>query len=117
MIERLTVSDELYESGATRNDLNVIASWLQSVRQIFDLMPTETEQEQHNIAARMALVPRAYDGLKQTYRECAARGEVAPRRQVAACARQCAEWSAAGTGFYDGLAARIAGPRGAPGRY
>ena len=32
---------------------------------------------------------------------------VAPRRQVDACARQCAEWSAAGTGFFDGLAARI----------
>ncbi len=107
MIERLTISDELYESGATTNELNVIASWLQGIRQIFDLMPTETEQDQRNIAARMALVPQAYDGLKQTYRECAARGEVAPVRQVAACARQCAEWSAAGTGFYDGLAARI----------
>jgi uncharacterized protein (DUF885 family) len=108
MIERLTISDELYESGATTSELNVIASWLQSVRQIFDLMPTETEQDQRNIAARMALVPQAYEGLTQTYRDCAARGEVAPRRQVAACARQCAEWSAAGSGFYDGLAARIA---------
>jgi uncharacterized protein (DUF885 family) len=107
MVERLTVSDELHECGATSSDLNVIASWLQAVRQIFDLMPTQTEQEQQNIAVRMALVPQAYEGLKQTYRECAARGMVAPRRQVAACAQQCAEWSAAGTGFYDGLAARI----------
>ncbi len=107
MIERLTISDELHESGATTNELNVIASRLQTIRQIFDLMPTETEQDQRNIAARMALVPRAYEGLKQTYRECAAGGEVAPRRQIAACAKQCAEWSAAGTGFYDGLAARI----------
>ncbi len=107
MIERLTVSDELHESGATMSELNVIASWLQGVRQIFDLMPTQTEQEQRNVAMRMALVPRAFEGLTQTYRECAARGMIAPRRQVEACARQCAEWSAAGTGFFDGLAARI----------
>jgi uncharacterized protein (DUF885 family) len=107
MIERLTISDELDSCGATMSDLNVIASWSQAVRQIFDLMPTGTEQDQRNIAARMTLVPQAYEGLKQTYRVCAARGQVAPRRQVAACARQCAEWSAAGTGFYDRLAARI----------
>src|SRR4029077_11864917 len=40
------------------------------------------------------------EGLRQTYLAAAAQGHVAPKRQVLACARQCAEWAAAGTGFY-----------------
>ncbi len=111
MIERLTVAGELYDSGAVTSDLNVVASWLQGVRQVFDLMPVDTPDALANLAARMAAVPGAYAGLRQTYLEAAARGLVAPRRQVAACARQCADWTA-GTGFYAGLVGRAgaAGP-------
>ena len=54
----------------------------------------------------MAAVPSAYAGLRQTYMDAAAQGRVAPRRQVLACVRQCAEWSAGGSDFYSGLVAR-----------
>ena len=106
MIERLTISCQLYESGATTSELNVIASWLQSVRQIFDLMPVAGTRAQSNLAARMAAVPDAYQGLRSTYADAAAQGCLASRRQVAACARQCADWSAAGADFYGGLVDR-----------
>ena len=106
MIERLTVSSQLYESGATTSELNVIASWLQSVRQIFDLMPVDGTQAQSNLAARMAAVPAAYEALRSTYCDAAAQGCVTSRRQVAACARQCEQWSAAGADFYAGLVDR-----------
>jgi uncharacterized protein (DUF885 family) len=106
MLERLTVASELYGSGATTSELNVIASWVQGVRQIFDLMPFDEEEAQRNLAARMAAVPSAYAGLQRTYREAAARGQVAARRQVIACAKQCAEWSASGSGFYYQLTER-----------
>ena len=106
MIERLTVSGQLYESGATTSELNVIASWPQSVRQIFDLMPVDGAQDHSNLAARMAAVPAAYEALRSTYSDAAAQGCVTSRRQVAACARQCADWSAAGADFYVGLVDR-----------
>jgi uncharacterized protein (DUF885 family) len=106
MIERLAISGQLYESGATTSELNVIASWLQSVRQIFDLMPVDGAQAQSNLAARMAAVPAAYQALRSTYADAAAQGCVASRRQVAGCARQCADWSAAGADFYAGLVGR-----------
>jgi len=106
MLERLTVSSELYSSGATNSELNVIASWVQQVREIFDLMPLDGEEALRNLAARMAGVPAAYAGLALTYREAAASGQVAARRQVAACAAQCAQWSAPGSDFYTGLVGR-----------
>jgi len=119
MIERLTTTMERYDIGDITADVNVVASWVQGVRQVFDLMPTEGEQARLNIVARMRQVPAAYQGLRRTYLEAAGHGHVAPRRQVLACARQCAEWSTAGTGFYYHLAERLATTepdRGEPGR-
>jgi uncharacterized protein (DUF885 family) len=106
MVERLTVADDLYKAGAATSDLNVIASWLQATRQVFDLMPVDSEEAQGNLAARMAAVPTAYSGLRETYLQAAADGRVAARRQVIACAKQCATWSAEGSGFYTGLVER-----------
>ena len=108
MIERLTIAIERYDIGDVTADVNVVASWVQGVRQVFDLMPTEGDEARHNLIARMTQVPAAYQGLRRTYLEAAARGHVAPRRQVLACARQCADWSVAGTGFYYQLARRLA---------
>jgi uncharacterized protein (DUF885 family) len=107
MLERLNLSVEQYDAGDTTSDINVIASWIQSVRQVFDLMPTEGEQAQRTLAARMAAVPEAYAGLRETYAAAAAQGRVAARRQIEACMQQCAEWSARDSGFYAGLVERI----------
>jgi len=106
MLERLGLAVELYDAGETTREVNVIASWIQVVRQVFDLMPTEGDEAQRNIAARMAAVPAAYADLQQTYAEAARQGRVAARRQVIECAKQCAEWSAPGKGFYRGLVDR-----------
>ena len=106
MVERLSVYGELYDSGATTSDLNVIACWLQAVRQVFDVMPTSGEEAQRNLASRMRGVGSAYAGYRQTLLDAAGRGDVAARRQVVACARQCADWTAPGAGFYDGLVHR-----------
>jgi uncharacterized protein (DUF885 family) len=106
MAERLGLAVEYYEAGESTSDLNVIASPLQGVRQVFDLMPIEGEQAQRDLAARMAAVPDAYAGLRRSLLESAKDGHVAARRQVAACAKQCAEWAADGTDFYGGLVER-----------
>ena len=106
MLERLGLAVELYDAGETTRELNVIASWIQGVRQVFDLMPTEGEEAQRNIAARMAAVPAAYANLQQTYAEAARQNRIAARRQVIECAKQCAQWSAPGSSFYRGLVDR-----------
>jgi len=106
MLERLGLAVELYDAGETTRELNVLASWIQGVRQVFDLMPTEGEEAQRNIAARMAAVPAAYADLQQTYAEAARLNRVAARRQIIECAKQCAQWSAPGTSFYRGLVER-----------
>ncbi|HUC26916.1 MAG TPA: DUF885 domain-containing protein [Streptosporangiaceae bacterium] len=106
MLERLGLAVELYDAGETTRELNVIASWIQGVRQVFDLMPTEGEEAQRNIAARMAAVPAAYADLQQTYAEAARQNRIAARRQIIECAKQCADWSAPGNSFYRGLVDR-----------
>jgi len=106
MLERLGLAVELYDADETTRELNVIASWIQGVRQVFDLMPTDGEEAQRNIAVRMAAIPAAYANLQQTYTEAARHNRVAARRQVIECAKQCAQWSAPGNSFYRGLVDR-----------
>jgi hypothetical protein len=59
MQERLSLAVERYDAGDTTSELNVIASWVQDVRELFDLMPAEGEEAAANVAKRMAAVPRA----------------------------------------------------------
>jgi uncharacterized protein (DUF885 family) len=106
MLERLGVAVEQYDAGDTTSDINVIASWVQMVRDVFDLMPVEDEQAQRVLVARMTEVPAAYAGLRQTYALAARHGRVSARRQLEACAKQCANWSAPGREYYRGLVER-----------
>ena len=55
---------ELYEAGQVESSLNVIASPIQSVRDIFDQMPTGTPDEWATIGRRLSAVPAALEGLR-----------------------------------------------------
>jgi len=103
MIERLGLAVETHDAGDDTSALNVIASGVQEVRQAFDLMPTEGEPAQRNIARRMAEVPRAYRELGQTLLESARAGRAPAERQVVEVAKQCANWTRPGEGVYAGL--------------
>jgi uncharacterized protein (DUF885 family) len=107
MRERLGLYEELYASGEEERALNVIASPLQMVREIFDLMPTATDGDWGTIARRLGAVPAALGGWQDTLELAASRGQVASRRQVEACIRQCADLTAA-DGFFAALLARAA---------
>lgn len=89
MRERLRLQEELYSSGEEERTLNNIASALQAVRDVFDLMPTATDEHWAAIGRRMAAVPDAFRGWQETLELAASRGHVAPRRQVEACVKQC----------------------------
>ncbi|HEY3868424.1 MAG TPA: DUF885 domain-containing protein [Actinocrinis sp.] len=112
MQERLGLAVERYDAGDTESELSVLTSGLHSVRQVFDLMPTEGEEAQHNIAARLALVPGTLKELRRTLLEASARGRTAAVRQVEAVARQCVRWTDPASDFYAGLVERTgaAGP-------
>jgi uncharacterized protein (DUF885 family) len=76
------------DAGYHLRDLNVIASPAQGIREIFDLMPTETEADWSVIATRLGNVPGAVDGYIETLRAGIAAGHVPARRQVAEVAQQ-----------------------------
>jgi uncharacterized protein (DUF885 family) len=109
MQERLAVTVERYDAGDTTSELNVIDSWVQYVRELFDLMPTEGEEGAANVARRMAAVPEAYRQFSRTLLDAARNGRPPARLQVEEVARQCASWSRPGNSFYTGLAAQLAG--------
>jgi uncharacterized protein (DUF885 family) len=102
MTERLGLAEETHAAGLDEMSLNVLASPLQSIRDIFDLMPTETDVHWVTFAARMTKVPAALDTYMESLRAAAAKGLVSPKRQVEACAAQCVELAAA-DGYFANL--------------
>ena len=105
MQERLGLALEMYDAGAVTSEMNVISGALHSVRSIFDLMPTGTEQEQANLASRLAAVPTALTQSRTTLLEAAAHGHVTSRHQCLEVAKQCDIWTSAdGDNFWPALA-------------
>jgi uncharacterized protein (DUF885 family) len=109
MRERLALAVECYDAGDTTSELNVIASWVQNVRELFDLMPAEGEEAAANVATRMAAVPEAYRQFSETLLGAARSGRPPARLQVQEVARQCANWSDPEDSFYSGLVQRLTG--------
>jgi len=102
MTERLGLAEETYAAGLDEMSLNVLASPLQSIRGIFDLMPTQTDAHWATFAARMTKVPAALDSYVESLRSAAAKGLVSPKRQVEACAAQCVQLTAT-EGYFSNL--------------
>ncbi|HEX5428860.1 MAG TPA: DUF885 domain-containing protein, partial [Pedococcus sp.] len=89
MGERLGLAEETYAAGLDEMSLNVIASPLQEIRGVFDLMATGTDEDWGVLSRRMGKVPQTLEGWKESLLSAAAKGNVAPRRQVEACIKQC----------------------------
>jgi uncharacterized protein (DUF885 family) len=102
--EELTVAEALRETGAEEALLDNISSPVQGVREVFDLMPTATDEDWATIAARMAAVPGALRGYAESLRLAAGRGQVSAVRQVRAGATQARRNVGPG-GFFGALAA------------
>src|SRR5262249_10227806 len=76
---------------AEESNLSNLASPVQEVRMVFDLMASATADDWATIATRMGRVPAAIDGYLASLRYAAARADVRPRRQAQACIEQCAK--------------------------
>ena len=93
MAERLSLSRELFDADEHLYDLNIIASPMQRLRGAFDLMPTETEADWQNIAARLQRVPEALADMQASLKAGLQRRRAAAARQVRAVAIQARTWA------------------------
>ncbi|TAM69918.1 MAG: DUF885 domain-containing protein [Microbacteriaceae bacterium] len=103
LTRELELALEKHDAGFAQRDLNVIASPAQSLREIFDLSPTASEEDWFNIAKRMRNLPAAMDGYIQTLRSGIASGTVPAIRQVREVVAQ-ANKQVAEDGFFFQLA-------------
>lgn len=101
--ERLGLELQLDERNEYLGDLNNIASPFQSLRDVFGLMPTDSPQARDNIRARIAAMPTALAGIRESLDAARSRGRVAAARQVELVAQQADDFAKAG-GYLDDLA-------------
>ncbi|TQL48006.1 uncharacterized protein (DUF885 family) [Homoserinimonas aerilata] len=101
----LSLSLEAHAAGLHLRDLNVLASPATEIREIFDLMPTKSEEDWSNVSGRLGGVAGALDGYIRTLRQGMAEGMTPARRQVLAVAAQTAR-TARPDGFFAELASQ-----------
>jgi uncharacterized protein (DUF885 family) len=92
--ERLGAELAAHEAGEGLRALSNLFSPVHSIRQVFSLMPTATEEDWSVVARRMARVPEAYRGFRESLREGARRGLLVAPRQVRTVVAQLDEWLA-----------------------
>jgi len=95
----LQLTIDKHEAGFGQRDLNVIASPAQELRDIFDLMPTDTVDDWSHVATRMHNLPGAMAGYIESLRSGIAAGNTPAIRQVTEVVAQ-AKKQAAETGFF-----------------
>ena len=105
LIRTLSLDVEKHEAGFWQRDLNVIASPGQDLRDIFDLMSTETEDDWAHVARRMHNIPGAMSGYLESLRAGIAAGNVPAIRQVREVGGQARKQARADS-FFLTLAAR-----------
>ena len=93
MLERFEYEAELEAQQEHLRSLNILASPLQNTRQVFDLMPRETEEDQANIVERMGAVPEALERYRSSLAAGMDEGIVVAQRQVLGAVEQCRVWA------------------------
>ena len=107
MQDRLGLSVESFEAGDHLADLNNIASPLQALVEIFDLMPTDTPEQWEAIASRLTGIPAAIDGYIATLREGVLAGIMPTQRAVADGVHQTRELADPHTSQFHALVAGV----------
>jgi uncharacterized protein (DUF885 family) len=113
-LERTGLDIEFADAQLDRKFVSVISSGIHNLREVFDLMPTDTEDDWAAIGARLAGMPKAVAGYTATLREEASAGRVSATAQYAKVTDQILGWTGQkGAGaFFTGLVSRA--PDGTP---
>jgi uncharacterized protein (DUF885 family) len=112
--ERLEASLALHDAGEDLRSLSTLFSPVQSVRQVFQLMPQATEEDWDVIARRLHEVPRALESYTQSLAEGAAQQLYVGPTQVDSVVEQLGDWlgkeGEENAGWFEGFVAP--GPEG-----
>ena len=100
MIERLSLQTELYDAHIITSRVSVLADAAHEIREIFDLMPTDSAEAWRNIAARLRTAETPLAQTRQTLTEEAAQGNVSAIRQIKGATEQIRSWTGQ-TGSHD----------------
>jgi uncharacterized protein (DUF885 family) len=92
--ERLGAELAVHEAGEGFRALSNLFSPVHSIRQVFSLMPAVTAEDWAVIGRRMARVPVAYRGFRESLEEGSRRGLYVAPRQVHTVVAQLDEWLA-----------------------
>ncbi|NYI75634.1 DUF885 family protein [Nocardioides panzhihuensis] len=113
-LERTGLDIEFADAQLDRKFVSVISSGIHNLREVFDLMPTDTEDDWAAIGARLAGMPEAVAGYTATLREEASAGRVSAKAQYAKVTDQILGWTGQkGAGaFFTGLVSQA--PDGTP---
>ena len=95
----LKLDVEASDAGLWKRDVNVIASPAQELRNVYDLMPTATEEDWTTIAQKLGNLPGAVDGYIETLRVGISDGNAPAKRQVREVLEQLGRHAAA-DGFF-----------------
>ncbi|MFD7504414.1 DUF885 domain-containing protein [Streptomyces sp. NPDC059850] len=98
--ERLTAELAVHEAGESLRAVSNLHSPLHSVRSVFTVMPTATEDDWSAIAARLRAVPGALEGYRASLAEGLRRELPAGPRQVATVLGQLEEWIGTDGGWF-----------------
>ncbi|MEJ1230583.1 MAG: DUF885 domain-containing protein [Galbitalea sp.] len=111
LLGTLRLELEKHELKFELHDVNVLASPVQTLRETYDLMPTETEGDWANVASRLNSAPVAIDQYIETLRRGIAEGVVPAKRQVLEVIIQC-RTTADPDGLFAGLVGQADGYSG-----
>ena len=104
--EEMTWSIDQYQAGLHYSGMNILHSPVQSLRQIFDLMPRKSTQDWENIASRMKEIEDSLASYRVTLEEGIDIGLTTSKRQTSGCIEQIDTWIGNGGvyPFFDGIA-------------
>jgi len=105
MDERLTTRLSLLESGESERVFSVIWSPLSDIRQVFELMGSDSDDERDVIARRLDRVRTSLASWRRTIEALADRHELPARRHVLGVAEQATTYA---TGTFQRFAERVA---------
>lgn len=92
VIEDMSASLERHAAGTHFDNMNILHSPVQAIRQVFDMMPRETETDAANLAARMMQVRSALQSYERTLDAGISAGNTARARQTRGCIAQIETW-------------------------
>ncbi|TJZ50236.1 DUF885 domain-containing protein [Streptomyces piniterrae] len=96
--ERLTAELAVHDAGDNFRQLRNVSAPIHRLRQIFTLMPTDTDEHWEAVAGRLRNLPGALDGYRATLAEGISRGLLSAPRQALAVIGQLDAWTARNTG-------------------